>query len=376
MGSARSARPDSRSQPLTVAHLICPAPMGGAETVVRLLASGRARQGLPTKVFAIAGGEDHPFVTATRAAGVDVIVLPPLGRRYLKEIERVARLATDHGIDVIHTHVYRADYIGYFAARKAGITAVATLHGETGGDLMNRLYEWSVKRLFRRFDAVICVSDALCEKLRASGSDLSNAHVIRNGAAFEPGVDRAAARRELGVNGSDPIVGWIGRFTPEKGPDLLLDAARIMGRPVHLVLVGDGPMRSDLEARARQSGLRVTFAGSVPNASRLLKAFDLVALSSRMEGTPMVLLECMGAHVPVAAFLVGGIPAILSEETGWPAPPGDVGALARAISDGISDPTSAQRRAEKGAALAQANYSVDAWVDAVEAVYARAVTTR
>lgn len=300
-----------------------------------------------------------------------------MGRRYLKEAGAVADLARKRGIDVLHTHVYRADYIGYFAARQAGIAVASTFHGETGGGLMNRLYEWSVKRLFKRFDAVMCVSEVNRDKLRAAGSDLSNVHLVRNGAVSDDGLDRAAARRELGVNGPEPIVGWIGRLSHEKGPDLLLDAVEMVdGLKLHIVFVGSGPMRDELEARARAAGLRVSFVGSVQNASRLLKAFNVVAMSGRMEGMPMVMLESMAARVPLAGFLVGGIPDVLSQETGWPAPAGDVGALARAIASAVREDRTSCERATTAEALVRRSYSLDSWVEAVERVYSTAVAAR
>jgi glycosyltransferase involved in cell wall biosynthesis len=356
-----------------VAHLICPAAMGGAETVVRLLGTGRARRSWATEVFTITGdGDRHPLITQLRAGGVPVEVQPLTGRRYLHEARGIARLVRARGVEVLHTHGYRADFIGYLAARMARVSVVSTFHGEIGGGPVNRVYEWSVKRLYRIFDAVICVAESGRERLRAAGSNLRNAFVVPNGAAFEAGLDRAAARAQLGINGSHPVVGWIGRLSHEKGPDLLLDAVGTMATPAHVVFIGDGPMRRELEQRAGADGLQVTFAGPIPDAARLLAAFDVVALSSRQEGMPMVLLESMGARVPVAAFLVGGIPALLSDETGWPAPPGDVAAFGNALESAIRGSEVARRRADAAEALTRERFGLESWVDAVEEVYDRA----
>jgi glycosyltransferase involved in cell wall biosynthesis len=364
--------------PPKVVHLVCPAATGGAETVVRLLASARRRRGFDTEVIAITGdGPDHPFVNELRGLGVPITVRPPLGRRYLREVAEVADVVRRLGADVVHTHVYRADYIGYFAARKVGAAAVATFHGETAGDLMNRFYEWSVKRLFRRFDAVVCVSERNREKLRAAGSDLANAHLVRNGAAFEAGLDRAEARAQLGLAGTETVVGWIGRLSGEKGPDLLLDAVEAMGDPgLTVVFVGEGPMRPELEARAGRLRSRVIFAGSVINAARFIRAFDVVAMTGRMEGMPMVMLESMSARVPVAGFLVGGIPEVLSEKTGWPAPPEDAPALGLALAAALRERDASSKRALAAEALVRREYSLDSWVDAMERVYAAALSRK
>lgn len=356
-----------------VAHLICPAAMGGAETVVRLLATGRSRRSWATEVFTITGVADrHPLIMQLRASRVPVEVRPLTGRRYLREARGIAKLVRSRGVEVLHTHGYRADFIGYLAARMARISVVSTFHGEVGGGPVNRAYEWSIKRLYRLFDGVICVAESGRERLRATGSNLQNAFVVPNGAAFETGLDRATARAQLGINGSDPLVGWIGRLSHEKGPDLLLEAVRRMAAPAQVVFIGDGPMRSQLEQRAATDGLQVTFAGAVPDAARLLAAFDVVALSSRQEGMPMVLLESMGARVPVVAFLVGGIPALLSERTGWPVPPGDVPGLGHALESAIRGPEEARRRADAAEALARDRFGLESWLNAVEQVYDRA----
>jgi glycosyltransferase involved in cell wall biosynthesis len=357
---------------------VCPAATGGVETVVRLLASARRSRGYDTEVIAItAEGSKHPFVSELRALGVPVTTRAPLGRRYLTEVAEIAAIVRGLRADVVHTHVYRADYLGYFAARRVGVAAVATFHGETAGDWMNRLYEWSVKRLFQRFDAVVCVSEVNRQKLRAVGSDLSNAHLVHNGAAFEQTLDAAAARRTLGIEAQERVVGWIGRLSHEKGPDLLLDALESMnGTAPTVVFVGDGPMRPELEERARRLGSRVRFAGAIHGAARLARAFDVVAMSGRMEGMPMVMLEAMSARVPVAGFLVGGIPEVLSEATGWPAAPADPQALGRAIGAALQDRSAASARASAAEELVRREYSLDAWIDALERVYASALARR
>ncbi len=322
-------------------------------------------------------GPDHPFVSDLRALGVPVTIRPLRGRRYLAEADEIASLLQQLRIDVVHTHVYRADFIGYLAARKTGVAAVTTFHGETGGDWLNRLYEWSVKRLFKRFDAVVCVSEVNRDKLRAAGSDLANAHLVRNGAAIEEVVDRAAARKALGLGDADVVVGWIGRLSHEKGPDLLLDAIDLLKDDAPQVLfIGDGPMRAELEARVRRIRSRVTFAGSLPKASRLVKAFDLLAMSGRMEGMPMVMLEALSAGVPVTGFLVGGIPDVLSEKTGWPVPAGNVSALALAIAAALGDRRAAADRARAGEGLVRRDYSLQSWVDAMERVYETALAKK
>ena len=133
--------------------------------------------------------------------------------------------------------------------------------------------------------------------------------MIRNAPhSLGPVLDREKARETLGLESTVPIVGWVGRLSPEKGPDVLLRAMRLIGgSQTRVSYVGDGPARSALEAQEAEmiangslDSDQVRFHGAVLDAGRLLKAFDVLVLSSRTEGTPMVLFEAMDAGVAVA----------------------------------------------------------------------------
>jgi glycosyltransferase involved in cell wall biosynthesis len=340
---------------------------------VRALATGRVNRGLPTLVLAM--GQDPsaaPFLDALRVQGVPVFEIANAGRRYDREAREAARLIRANGIDVLHTHVYRADFVGYAAARMTGIPVVSTFHGDCGGGLVNRFYEWSMKRLFRKFDGVIAVSESNRERLARAGCRGSHVVVVPNGMTPAALLPRHDARNRLGVdeNGSTRVIGWIGRFSQEKGPDQFIDAiAQMPSDRATAVMVGDGPERAEIERRAERSGVRVRFAGLIPDAARLLAGVDLLVMSSRTEGLPMVLLEAFAAEVPVAGFTVGGIPQLLTERTGWPVVPGDVGALAAAVSTALSHEPEARQRAMHAREIVKRDFGLDGWLDGVENVY-------
>jgi glycosyltransferase involved in cell wall biosynthesis len=137
--------------------------------------------------------------------------------------------------------------------------------------------------------------------------------------------DRAAARDELGIDDS-PVVVTVGRVCRQKGQDLLIDAWPGVTREVpraHLVIVGDGPDRVELERRANGQG--ISFAGHSDNVALWLAASDLVAIPSRWEGLPYSALEAMACGRSIVATRAGGIPEAL----------GDTGALV-AIDDARS----------------------------------------
>src|SRR6185503_10335621 len=149
--------------------------------------------------------------------------------------------------------------------------------------------------------------------LSESGVPPDRIRLMPNAWSGEAPLPREVAREKLGLPQNGWIIGWVGRLSGEKGPDVMLRAFRRLPPEAQLSVVGDGPLRTSLEgeARAENLGDRVRWHGSVPDAGRLMTAFDAVALSSRTEGTPMTVLEAMAAGVPVVATSVGGVPDLL-----------------------------------------------------------------
>lgn len=154
---------------------------------------------------------------------------------------------------------------------------------------------------------------------------------------------RRPLRHELGLPTETPIVGMLSRMDDGKGQAVLIEAARQLrsgGREVHVAFAGDGPLRENLVALATQLGLvdRVTFLGHVPDRFRFLRAIDVFALPSDIEGLPYVVLEAMSQGVPVVASDVGAMPvAVVEGKTGFLVPPRDPAALAGAIGQVLDD---------------------------------------
>ena len=220
---------------------------------------------------------------------------------------------------------------------------MTTVHGFVGGDWKNRVFEWLQYRAFRRFDAVVAVSRPLSNALLAAGVPHDRVHVVPNAwlgkVAF---LDRAAARRALGVPEDGFRIGWVGRLSREKGPDLFLRAMGQLGDlPLQASIVGDGRQRPALQRLAQELAIErhVTWHGVIPNAASLLTAFDLLVLSSRTEGTPIVLFEAMAGCVPIVATSVGGVPDVLSADDALLVASEDFPALAEAMKAVVAAPT-------------------------------------
>jgi glycosyltransferase involved in cell wall biosynthesis len=363
-----------------VLHVLAPAVVGGLERVVCSLARAQQESGIEVRVAAVVepAAEEHPIIAELRESGVGVEVISVPQRAYSQERRQLAALCAQWRPDVLHSHGYRCDLVDSRVAARLGIPRVTTMHGFTGGDLRNRLYEWLQRREARRMEAVIAVSRTIGDQLAASKVSSDRVHVVPN--SYRPRAsfaERSAARRELGLPPEATVIGWVGRLTAEKGADVLVDAMSHLDRePVLASFVGDGHQRDSLVARsaARVPG-KVRWHGLVLDASRLLRAFDVFVLSSRTEGTPIVLFEALNAGVPIVATSVGGVPDVLGSEDALLVEPDDPQSLALAIRETMGNPAAAMARAASARARLAAHYTIGPWVERHTTIYRQVLRT-
>jgi glycosyltransferase involved in cell wall biosynthesis len=254
-----------------------------------------------------------------------------------------------------------------------GIPTVTTVHGFTGGGWKNRLYERLQRRAYRKFDAVVAVSRPLAEQLIGDDVPPQRLHCVPNAwPETAPPLDRLAARRALDLREDGFLIGWVGRLSHEKGPDLLLDAlVHLTDLPVNVSVMGSGREQRSLAARARRLGVArlVHWHGAVPDAARYFAAFDVFALSSRTEGTPIVLFEAMAAGVPIVATQVGGVPDVVLPVEAALVAPDDPFALAVAIRAAYCNPTAARERAERARTRLRRDFAMPPWLERYAAIY-------
>jgi L-malate glycosyltransferase len=362
---------------MKIMHVAAPGTVGGLETVVQSLACGQRLAGHRVLVALVVepGQELNGLVSALQRAGVDLNVLRIPPRAYRQERRLIRALCRRFQPDVVHTHGCRSDVIDAGIARSLGVPVVTTVHGSSLLGGITRLYEWLEFAMFPRFDAVVAVSRPLVRSLRRFGVARERIHVIPNGwNGRVPTADRATARAALGLPPDRFLVGWVGRLIPVKGADLFLHSlAQLSGVSVSASIVGEGPERARLEQLATALGLRhgeqVTFHGQIEDAARLFPAFDAFVLSSRSEGTPMVLAEAIAAGVPVIATAVGGVPDLLGTDGALLVPPEQPAALAQAIRSTALDPAAARERAGRARQRLETEFGPQQWLERYERVY-------
>jgi glycosyltransferase involved in cell wall biosynthesis len=363
-------------RPLHILHVVAPAAYGGLERVVHALVCGHAALGHRVTVAAVvdpAEGDAHPFFGPILEGGGTLEILRVRGRDYAGEWAAVRSLIQRLRPDIVHTHGYRPDVLAGSAARRLQVPLISTVHGFTGGDWKNRVYEWLQRRAFRRFDGVVAVSRPMTTQLARAGVPAERLHVIPNAwAPGEPALERAAARTSLGIAEGEWTIGFVGRLSREKGADVLVDAlTHLRDLPVQLSVLGDGADAPVLRQRAQELSVaeRVRWHGAVPAAHRLFRAFDVFVLSSRTEGTPIALFEAMAAGVPVVATAVGGVPDVVSPAEALLVPSDDPAALSGALRACHGDVMASAERARSAAERLARERAVGPWLSRYEEVY-------
>lgn len=246
----------------------------------------------------------------------------------------------------------------------------ATYRGTRLGELAARAECWMLERA----DAVLAVSSELREHTLALGADPSRVHVVPNGidpALFRPGAPDGRLREQWGL-AHGPILGFVGGLRPWHGVEALPDLLeRLVPRypGLHLVFVGDGPLRDELEADLRRRRLlsNATFAGSVPHEEvpAMIRLFDVALapyprLTHGFYFSPLKLFEYLACGVPVVAARLGQIADVVRDgETGLLYEAGDLDGLETACERLLADPSVARRLGQAAVRDVEARYSWD-----------------
>jgi glycosyltransferase involved in cell wall biosynthesis len=375
-----SAAGNTIAASLRVLHVAVPASFGGLEQVVLQLAAGRAARGSPTEAFMLtAEGSPAPtIVDMLGKAGVRTTLEKFAHRAYLKQRRAIAAAAEAFRADVVHTHGYHADVLTGSLARTMRSGLVSTAHGFVGGTRKGRMFEWLERRAWRHFDVVVAVSRPLQTRLLRSGIPERSLVLCPNAWSGATPLDRAAARARLGLAPSGKFIGWVGRISHEKGADVMVRAMAHVPAEIGLVMIGDGRERGPLEQLAKELNVasRITWAGQVQGAGQCVAAFDGFALSSRTEGTPMVLFEAMAARVPIVATAVGGVPDVVTAAEAILVKSESPEELAAAVGQLFSAAPAAAARAVAARGRLDERYALAPWLDRYEEFYSRACITR
>ncbi len=277
--------------------------------------------------------------------------------------ELAALLRARPGV-LLCTHGFKANVVGFLAAKIARIRHIAFVRGWTAETARVRFYEILERRALARAQWVVCVSQKQAgEILRLRGRRRTAPIVVCNAMLppFERASTAAVSRETLGLAPGCFVFGSAGRLSVEKGHRFMVEAfARVVqgdpGRAMHLLVVGEGREQPALEALAASRNLagKVTFAGYQPNCGAWMRLMDCLVQPSLTEGTPNSVLEAMSVGLPVVATAVGGVPDLIADRrNGLLVPPEDAAALAAAMQTIAQDAELRARLARGGTVLMQ-----------------------
>lgn len=278
---------------------------------------------------------------------------------------KLARIARDHEVSLIHTHNEKAQFYGALAGLLAWVPVVHTKHGKNSTDWRSILRNNLAARLCKKIVAVSC--DAAEQCVKTEMVPVAKVMTILNGVdtmRYSRFIDQVESRRLLGYNPDVPIIGVVARLALVKDHAALLAACRLIKNDAHefrLLVVGDGPLRGELEALAVSLGLEdeVTFTGSRSDVPELMQAMDVFVLSSRSEGISLTLIEAMACELPIVATSVGGNPeVVMAGETGFLVPSNDPAALAAKIIQLLKSPEMRQKLGIQGRRRAEREFSL------------------
>lgn len=238
---------------------------------------------------------------------------------------------------------------------------------------VQRVYAFVERGLSALTTALIAVSEDEAREAARLGYPAERICIIPNGIDLQAVLQqkREEIRRKWGVDRGDLVVGFVGRFAPQKAPQILLESfAAIAPQHPHarLVMVGSGPLEQDLRRRAEEMGIPVIWPGFM-EGREAMQGFDIFALSSNYEGFPYVLLEAMAAGLPTVSTQVGGTElAITDGENGFLVPVGDIRALSRALHKLLLDGALRHRMGAENQKRVQ-TFSLDKMVDSTLGLY-------
>lgn len=288
---------------------------GGPEKTILLGAAQSDPQKFAITVCYLRDKQDLEFNIKERAdpLGIDYVEIQEEHSWDFKIFTKLRSLVREKSIDIVHAHDYKTDFLALALSRVEKVIPLATSHGWITNTWKERLYQFCDIRLLKHFPRVITVSEPIRQQLIRAGARPSRVVKIRNGIDAEyfrrqDGV-KERMRSELSIPQNALVLGAVGRLSPEKRFDLLLQtAASLTEYQPWVVIAGDGPSHQELVKLAVQLGIdaRVKLLGHRSDVREIHQTFDIYVQTSDTEGIPNAILEAMALEVPVVATDVGG----------------------------------------------------------------------
>lgn len=347
---------------------------GGEQQMLYLL-RGLKNKGYPTGAVVQKGA---PAAERAREAGVRVWELPLRCEVDLPAAFNIARIARAHEFNILHAHTAHAHSLGSLAKNLFMACNRLVAHRRIEFYPGRGVLGLGWLKYHCGVDAYITVSERLREIMIDAGLPADSVFTVRSvtdTTRFIRTPPNPNLRSELGIPEDAFVVGNVGYLVPHKDHANLLDAASIVSREVsdlRVVIVGSGPLRSDIEAKAQELGLtdRLVLTGFRNDIPELIKMFDLFALSSSEEGICSTLFEVMACKTPIVATNAAGVSeAVRDGETGIVVPIKNPEALAEGMREMINNPELSEEYAQAGFERVTNHFTIEQLTERTLKVY-------
>ncbi len=349
-------------------------PVGGAQIHVRDLAVAVREQGHSPDIITSGSG---PFIDDLRAHGIPVTVLRHLVGpiRPLRDVRAFRDLLTvlrEQRPDLLTAHGAKVGMMGRVASRALRVPLIVTVHGwacAPGTPPVQAAVSRRLERLIGPLASKVITVSEFDRRFGLEARLVAEHRVV----TVHTGMPDVSSHLWADPGRSPPRMVMVARFEPQKDHVTLIRAlGGVQTVPWNLDLIGDGPLRGQMEALARELGLgdRIRFLGQRKDVAQLLAQAQISLLISNWEGLPLSILESMRAGLPVVASAVGGVgESIRDQETGYLVPRGDVDLLRDRIERLVTNPELRARMGAGGRRHYERHFTLDQMVKNTLAVY-------
>lgn len=301
--------------PIRVLHIIGNLRLGGAQMFVKQIVEHNDDPNIEHVVYPLRSQQIDIPIDGT-------VIKLPYPNYDPRKFFAIFSLCKQYKIDIIHAHLHKPIVAALLARYFMKIPVLVHEHGSIAlQGFQYSLFRFMLRFLKHKAQLFIAVSNAAAHQLTDfSGVDPASIQVVYNAVdlnQFTPNPRlRQSIREELDISPDTVVIGFLGRLSYEKGPDILLDAFRLLleKKPdCTLIFLGDGTMKQPLMSKSAELGIRkkVRFPGFKANVADYINAFDIAAITSRQDAFPLTPLEIMSMKIPLVSCTVYGLAEVI-----------------------------------------------------------------
>ena len=350
--------------------------IGGAQKLTLTFMDEARKQGVDVTIVSLSEFKNGmALAKPLEEKGAKVLLFSGEKLFSLNRLREFTRFVREGNFSVIHTHLTYANIIGGIAGRLTGTPVVTSLHSTAVGQHANFLRDTIENIMLRTTTRLIGVGQKVADVYK----DMLNRDVVVLPNAVAENValsadERAALRTQIGLDTEQPTLVTVGRLSVDKGVDDLLDAFAQICQTVPnaaLLIVGDGILREELEARSQTLSLdeNVFWLGMRDDVPNLLSISNIYISASRREGLPLSVLEAMMAALPMVVTAVGDVPKLVGDDAGLLVAHSQPNELAQAALNVLAMPEYGKALGNAGLARVRAEYGAEQWFMRLMKIY-------